>query len=351
MDDEEEDYGKNFLSYKTRIDRFQIDHLIGEGGYGQIYDVFDSSVTPNKHYAMKIEYLDSPKSALRVETLILKKIQGPECFPTYVSSGVTDSFRFLVMGLYGASLSTIRKHINGEYFSQYSLYHLGYYMVKCIEELHRKGYVHRDIKPSNFLVNTDRKNPVVLIDFGLSRSYLYKDSGLHKKARKDPGFIGTVRYSSLHAQDNEELSRRDDLISWFYSMIEMAKSKTPWPGNDNKKLAKQLKKSLTKDQLCEGFPPEFKEIYDLIFSLNYEDEPNYERIKEILMKLMTDTIFEVHQYEWEFFSKNLTLSISPIPLNMGEPSDLIKEQIIEKDLSYSESIDFEEEGCANCLIF
>ena len=97
MDDEEEGYGKNFLSYKTRIDRFQIDHLIGEGGYGQIYDVFDSSVTPNKHYAMKIEYLDSPKSALRVETLILKKIQGPECFPTYVSSGVTDSFRFLVM--------------------------------------------------------------------------------------------------------------------------------------------------------------------------------------------------------------------------------------------------------------
>lgn len=346
------DLGKNFLLFKTRIDRFQVDHLIGEGGYGQVYDVVDTSVIPNKHYAMKIEYLDSPKSALRPETLILKKVQGPECFPEYVSSGITDSFRYLVMGLYGPSLSTIRKQINGERFSQYSLYHLGYYMVKCIEQLHKKGYVHRDIKPSNFLVNADRKNPVVLIDFGLSRSYLYKDSGLHKKARKDPGFIGTVRYSSVHAQDNEELSRRDDLISWFYSMIEMAKSKTPWPGNDNKKLAKQLKKSLTKEQLCEGLSQEFQEIYDLIFNLSYEDEPDYERIEEIMMKLIIETDFQVHQYEWEFFSKNLVLSISPVPLNMGEPSDLIKQKtVVEPELSYSESIDFEEEGCANCQIY
>ncbi|KAK8878337.1 hypothetical protein M9Y10_005104 [Tritrichomonas musculus] len=351
MDDEEEEFEKNFLSFKTRIDKFQIDHLIGEGGYGQIYDVVDVSVSPNKHYAMKIEYLDSPKSGLKIESLILKKIQSSEYFPEYISSGVTDSFRYLVMGLYGPSLSTVRKQLNGERFSQYSLFHLGYHMIRCIAELHQKGYIHRDIKPSNFLVKTDRNSPVVLVDFGLSRSYLYKDSGLHKKARKDPGFIGTVRYSSIHAQNNEELSRRDDLISWFYSMIEMAKSKTPWPGNDNKKLAKQLKKSLTKEQLCEGFPPEFKEIYDLIFNLEYEDEPDYERIQDVLMNIITEAEFKVHQYEWEFFSKNMVLSISPIPLYMGEPSDILKPKIVERNISNSESLDFEEEGCAGCIIF
>lgn len=60
----------------------------------------------------------------------------------------------------------------------------------------------------------------VLIDFGLARKYVDED-GSHMAPRSGASFRGSTAYASLHAHRNEDLSRRDDLWSWFYMLLEL----------------------------------------------------------------------------------------------------------------------------------
>jgi tau tubulin kinase len=64
----------------------------------------------------------------------------------------------------------------------------------------------------------------VLIDFGLARKYVNED-GSHMAARSDASFRGSTAYASVHAHRNEDLSRRDDLWSWFYMLLELVEGK------------------------------------------------------------------------------------------------------------------------------
>lgn len=65
----------------------------------------------------------------------------------------------------------------------------------------------------------------MLIDFGLARKYVGED-GAHMAPRSDASFRGSTTYASVHAHRNEDLSRRDDLWSWFYMITELVEGET-----------------------------------------------------------------------------------------------------------------------------
>jgi hypothetical protein len=58
-----------------------------------------------------------------------------------------------------------------------------------------------------------------LIDLGLARRYV-DESGAHAAPRGDASFRGSTTYASVHAHRQQDLSRRDDLWSWFYLLVE-----------------------------------------------------------------------------------------------------------------------------------
>ena len=326
----------------TMVGNYEIIEIIGEGGYGHIYSVLD--LEKMTKFAMKVEYFDSDNHGLVLETKILKNIQKSNLFPVYYDSGKTSEFRYLVMELMGPSLSLLRRTLPEKKLGKYTLLTLAGHMVRCIQKLHKFGYVHRDIKPGNFLIRPIKDSPIVLIDFGLSRRYIDKKTGKHKPPREDPGYTGTVRYASLNAHDELELSRRDDLISWFYSMIELANSKTPWPGSDDKKLTISMKREMSPEEICEGLPSEFLQIYKHIMSLKYEDEPDYNLIYTLLKKGIKREKFDKKVYDWQTLSKEELKDISSIPLDM----DTSKVSIESTTYSKSE-VDSNENGYC-CLI-
>lgn len=59
-----------------------------------------------------------------------------------------------------------------------------------------------------------------MIDFGLARRFV-DEEGTHLPERHDASFRGSKTYASVHAHYNQDLSRRDDLWSWFYILVEL----------------------------------------------------------------------------------------------------------------------------------
>jgi hypothetical protein len=46
--------------------------------------------------------------------------------------------------------------------------------------------------------------------------------------RRNTDFRGTIPYASLHAHNKEELSRRDDIWSFFFMMLEFFDEQLSW---------------------------------------------------------------------------------------------------------------------------
>jgi serine/threonine protein kinase len=300
----------------TYVDGFVVRSLIGQGGFGQIYTV--EEINTHRLCAMKIEYFDSIKHGMLEEIAIFKELGDSPLFPFFIADGETERYRYFVMELVGPSILSIREALESNQYSTYTLLHIAYHGMRTIEAFHARGFVHRDIKPSNFLIRTDRRNPIVLIDFGLSRSYR-GPNGEHLAPRASPGYTGTVKFASLHAHDRMELSRRDDLISWFYTMIACAAGDTPWPGRDNKRKAIEMKRALSVKRLCASLPAEFAQIWTLIKSLEYADEPDYERIRRLIVQAIVRLRPAGDAYDWERLEASVIRELTPLSLDMGDP--------------------------------
>jgi serine/threonine protein kinase len=233
-------------------------------------------------------------------------------FPRLINYAECSRYRYLVMELCGPSFSAIRRFLPGCRFAPSTVLRSGIEMLRAIEAFHRRGILHRDIKPSNFLIRPSRRHPVALIDYGLSRVFLDLRSGARLPARERPGFVGTTKYASLNAHNGIELGRRDDLFSWFFSMLEMWEGHLPWSASRDKQGVFAQKCDV--DMLTEisDMPRAMRNVYRLIRRLDVDDEPDY----RLLLSFMVQAMQECHAqwddpYEWEIMDLR---GISPLSL-------------------------------------
>uniref|UniRef100_A0A914XZK6 Protein kinase domain-containing protein n=1 Tax=Panagrolaimus superbus TaxID=310955 RepID=A0A914XZK6_9BILA len=92
--------------------------------------------------------------------------------------------------------------------------------LKGIYDIHKEGLIHRDLKPDNMGL-ISREQPIVMIyDLGMARMYTSKD-GKGRPYRSTVGFRGTMEWASGNAVKGREQTRYDDLIAWFYCMIDL----------------------------------------------------------------------------------------------------------------------------------
>ncbi|KAH0787400.1 CK1 family protein kinase [Histomonas meleagridis] len=337
MDKDDSDFFREKFEEGKVINQFTIVNHIGSGGYGDIYMV----KRENNVYAMKIEYLDAEKQGLHQEIKILNDLQGSPYFPVFITDGYYENFRYYVMELFGPSLSQARRAAPSRKFSLSTTLKLSNEMLNCIEEFHKHGYIHRDIKPGNFLIRPNRAFPIGLIDFGLSQSYwISPHNHKHIKSNPQAGFTGTCGYASLNAHNGKQLSRRDDLFSWFFSVIELSEGHVPWPGSKDVELTIKLKKKSTPQELCRSLPPQFIEIYKYLKRLEFKEEPNYQFIRQMIQKAIKEQDYDDPKFDWEYFPPEKIAEISSISLKMsGEKGsnplddDILNEQNNEQEIA------------------
>lgn len=284
----------------TRVGRFTIGLQIGQGAFGKIYAAKDTST--GLLYAIKNESATAERKTLAFETKILERIQKSPYFPKLFDTGETESANWVAMELVGPSLLLITKKLNNHRLTISTALRTAKHTLLAIEDLHRLGFIHRDIKPGNILVrlsNTHDQPPICVIDFGLVRIYRDQMTMEHEKPRQRTGFRGTKTYASLNAHALNDLSRRDDLVSWFYFMLDIATEGLPWKGLKNGQDVLTMKKKFDMAEALHPISPKLMEIWEYVLSLKFEDEPDYRKIESKLVEVMDELgIKETDPWDW-----------------------------------------------------
>jgi len=188
---------------------------------------------------------------------------------------------------------------------------LGYQMLSVLQYIHDRHIIHRDIKPDNYVMGYNDKNArLYLLDFGLAKKYRSSKTLVQYPYIKKKKLTGTARYASIHALEEMEQSRRDDLESTGYVLMYFLRGSLPWQGlkiktkEDRYKKILDKKKGTTSNELCKDFPEEFKYFIDYTRNLGYAENPDYEKLKKNFIYLVRERMCENFDFIYDWTTQN-----------------------------------------------
>lgn len=209
----------------------------------------------------------------------------------------------MVMELLGKSLEDFKVELKT--FSVKTVAMLGIDIINIFRYLHNNDIIHRDIKPDNFAIGYSEKERIYIFDFGLSKRYRSIKTGEHNPMVKENKLTGTARYASINALRGFEQSRRDDLEAMSYMLMYFLRDKLPWQGlvvkQKENRYAKILEKKMSfpLSSLCTGFPRQFEELISYTRALQYEEDPNYDYMVNLMMQVLNNMKFKLdYHYDW-----------------------------------------------------
>ena len=174
--------------------------------------------------------------------------------------------------------------------------------LERLKHIHNKNIIHRDIKTKNFITGNNDTNIIYLIDFAFARKYRSSRTGKHIRFSNLNHLIGSWNFASHNAIRGYESSRRDDLESFGYVLIYLAKGGwSPW----NKyfkinnitqielaKIITKIKLEISEENLCKGLPNEFIDYMKYVKKLEFEQEPDYKYLTDLFRAILSKIEFK-----------------------------------------------------------
>jgi len=253
--------------------KYEVLNQIGEGNFGKIYK--GRNIRTGENVAIKIEEISNGTKLLKNETMIYQYLSSGEGIPQVKWFGVDDKYNYMVLTLLGDSLLDLKNKQQTNTFSLVDTLNLGQQILKRVEYIHSMGLVHRDIKPDNFLM--DKHEKLYIIDFGLCKKYIKND--VHIENKQTSKIIGTPIFASVYVHNLNQPSRRDDLESMLYVLLDLHLGTLEWKNCENYDEIKEKKQNLLE---TDYLPEQFKKFLIYVRQLNYAEKPDYRYLMDLL---------------------------------------------------------------------
>jgi serine/threonine-protein kinase len=192
-----------------RVDRFEIDELIAEGGMGAVYRAVDTRL--QRTVALKVvraDRLDSTagdeaRERFLREALAVSKVDHRNVVRVF-DFGFAGETPYLAMEyLRGRDLGALIKATAGP-LAVAEVVDVMLGVCAAIRACHDAGIIHRDLKPSNvFLCDADSQRHVKILDFGVSKPPMAGE------LTREGQIVGTPQYLAPEQVDGKSVPETD----------------------------------------------------------------------------------------------------------------------------------------------
>ena len=282
-------------------DTYQIGKLIGMGSYGQVR--LGKNIKTGQCVAIKLEPLTTSDPQLNTEYETYCLLKNKVGFPVIFYYGHFMENNILIMEKLGCNLEDLFEQCDRR-LTLKSILFLTLQLLKRFEVIHSCEILYRDVKPENFMLGTS-DHTVHVIDFGLSKSYIDPNSQRHIPYKQTDELVGTTRYMSIRAHQCKEQSRRDDLEALDYVFLYFLRGSLPWSGlyfddfSEHNERICNMKRDTPDEELFDGFPLEYLFYHQYVRHLEFEEVPNYEKVRNMFKRLFIRQNFcDDGHYDW-----------------------------------------------------
>jgi serine/threonine protein kinase len=273
---------------------YELLDILGTGKFGEVWRGAHKST--GEIVAIKKEFTESKCAMIKHEATVLHYLYSRGCkqIPLLYWFGIVQESPSIVMTYYEETLDDYATHTN---MSKIICGNFMIQMIRIIKSIHEQSILHRDIKPHNFML---KGGQLFLIDFGLSAVYVDDENRHRPPNPPSTAILGTPKYVSIHIHDGLDPSRRDDLMSIGYIYMYLACGKRlPWENipynaehhrdydethilhykNQERKHRKMWDQV---NEYCRIIGPEISQYMEKVYSLKYEDRPEYEVLQSVM---------------------------------------------------------------------
>jgi serine/threonine-protein kinase len=225
------------LASGTRLGSYEITHVLGAGGMGEVYRARDGKLGRSVAIKVILETFGSqPDRVARFqrEAKVLASINHPNIAALY---GMEESNgqHFLVMELVEGE--TLADRLQRGPIPIEEALRVALQIAEALEAAHDKNITHRDLKPANIKITPDDK--VKVLDFGLAKA-TESDRGVASDAANSPTLsimatnagiiLGTAAYMSPEQAKGFSADHRSDVFSFGVVFYEMLTGRRPFQG-------------------------------------------------------------------------------------------------------------------------